>query len=350
MGRRRGNRCLRQGRAPSGRLRRMAPKRRARPALSVSVRRLGDALEGRAGTLRGAATWRCPAADAGHGGAGGHPRLGTRLAASGERAWLRRRSLPLCCGPTPHRPETTQSLSCARGSSRSRLAPDLGRSSSSGLRRRRGACLGRSCSFRRVPTSHGASSTVTPASRVGAARGRRPRPSRRPRLATNAYVRSLAVRFGGAAHFASLWLVRDPISPHLNLIALFASPNKGLFLYAPLTLLAVIALPRAFRIAPRVAVFAALTLAGLAGGLCLLGMWSDERGDLACTPRSLRWSSAWPRRGGSVPSGSARSRRSSWRSRSGWRYRSSASRSITERSWRWRRRRRRRRWRRSRAT
>ncbi len=96
-------------------------------------------------------------------------------------------------------------------------------------------------------------------------------------FAANSYVRGLAwVRFGGAAHFASLWLVHDPISPLLNLIALFASPNKGLFLYAPLTLLAVIALPRAFRVAPRVGVFAALTLAGLAGGLCLLGMWSDE--------------------------------------------------------------------------
>ena len=96
-------------------------------------------------------------------------------------------------------------------------------------------------------------------------------------FAANAYVRHIAwARYGGAASFAALWLVRDPISPLLNLMALLASPNKGLFLYAPLTLLALIALPRAFRAAPRAAVFAVLTLLGLAGGLSLLGMWSDE--------------------------------------------------------------------------
>jgi hypothetical protein len=96
-------------------------------------------------------------------------------------------------------------------------------------------------------------------------------------FAANAWVRGLAwVRFGGTAHFASLWLVRDPVSPLLNLLALLASPNKGLILYAPLTLLAVIALPRTSRAEPPVAVFAALVLAGLVGGLCLLGMWSDE--------------------------------------------------------------------------
>jgi hypothetical protein len=95
-------------------------------------------------------------------------------------------------------------------------------------------------------------------------------------FAANAWIRHVAwVRFGGAANFAALWMVRDPISPLLNLIALLASPNKGLFLYAPLTLLAVIALPRAFRAAPRVAVFAGLTLLGLAS-VSLLGMWSDE--------------------------------------------------------------------------
>ena len=92
----------------------------------------------------------------------------------------------------------------------------------------------------------------------------------------NAWIRHVAwARFGGGASFASLWLVRDPISPLLNLNALLASPNKGLFLYAPLTLLAVIALPRAWRAAPRVAVFALLTLLGLAG-VSFLGMWSDE--------------------------------------------------------------------------
>jgi hypothetical protein len=93
----------------------------------------------------------------------------------------------------------------------------------------------------------------------------------------NSYLRSVAwARFGGTVHFASWWLVHDAISPFLNFLAFFASPNKGLFVYAPLTLLALVAIPRALSVDRPVVVFAALTLLGLAGSLSLLEMWSDE--------------------------------------------------------------------------
>jgi hypothetical protein len=92
----------------------------------------------------------------------------------------------------------------------------------------------------------------------------------------NAYVRSLAwARFGGTAHFASLWLVHDAVSPFLHFLALFASPNKGLFVYAPLTLLALFAIPRAAAVDRRVVIFALLTLFAFAS-LVGLEMWADE--------------------------------------------------------------------------
>jgi hypothetical protein len=93
----------------------------------------------------------------------------------------------------------------------------------------------------------------------------------------NAWIRGLAwERFGGTVHFASWWLVHDPVSPVLHFLAFFASPNKGLFVYAPLTLLALFAIPRAAAVDRRVAVFALLTLLGFAGSLVFLEMWADE--------------------------------------------------------------------------
>jgi hypothetical protein len=96
-------------------------------------------------------------------------------------------------------------------------------------------------------------------------------------FAANSYVRSLSwVRFGGMTRFAAYWLVHDAVTPFLNLIAVLASPNKGLLVYAPPMLIAALALPRAFAVDRRVPVFALLTLFGIAGSLSLLEMWSDE--------------------------------------------------------------------------
>jgi hypothetical protein len=83
-------------------------------------------------------------------------------------------------------------------------------------------------------------------------------------------------RFGGTAHLARWWVVRDVVSPFLNAVALVGSPNKGLLVFAPVAVLGLLSLPRAYRADRGVAAFAGLTFAGLAGGVSLLAMWSDE--------------------------------------------------------------------------
>ena len=82
-------------------------------------------------------------------------------------------------------------------------------------------------------------------------------------------------RFGGFGSNAAL-IVREPAAAVLNLIGFLGSPSKGLVVFAPIALLAVFLVPRAAAADRGVAVFAALTLAGLAGGSCLLDVWTDE--------------------------------------------------------------------------
>ena len=95
--------------------------------------------------------------------------------------------------------------------------------------------------------------------------------------AVNAHIRALAwVRFGGTVSFARNWLVIEPISPFLHFVGFLGSPNKGLIVFAPLAILALVLLPRAFAADRPVAIFAGLTFLGLAGSLSLLEMWADE--------------------------------------------------------------------------
>jgi hypothetical protein len=93
----------------------------------------------------------------------------------------------------------------------------------------------------------------------------------------NAHIRSIFwAPLGGARARLLPWLVHDPIAPLLNFLGLLASPNKGLILYAPVTLLGLLALPRVLRENRPIAIFAILTLLGLAGSLSFLRSWSDE--------------------------------------------------------------------------
>jgi hypothetical protein len=93
----------------------------------------------------------------------------------------------------------------------------------------------------------------------------------------NAHIRSIFwASLGGARARLLPWLVHDPIAPLLNFLGLLASPNKGLILYAPVTLLGLLALPRVLRENRPIGIFAILTLLGLAGGVSFLRSWSDE--------------------------------------------------------------------------
>src|SRR5262249_32583108 len=61
----------------------------------------------------------------------------------------------------------------------------------------------------------------------------------------------------------------DPLFWLMNLLGLLLSLNKGLVVYAPLVLLALVGLRHAWRRQPQLTVFAVLNFAGLAGGLAL---------------------------------------------------------------------------------
>src|SRR5262249_33822554 len=71
-------------------------------------------------------------------------------------------------------------------------------------------------------------------------------------------------------------LADSPGRMALYFLSYFSSINKSLFLYAPITALGLLALPRVFRSYPRIAIFSALTLVGVAGGFSLTYMWAEE--------------------------------------------------------------------------
>ncbi len=81
---------------------------------------------------------------------------------------------------------------------------------------------------------------------------------------------------GGTSPYLELWLVRDPITYLINVVAFLTSPNKGLFVFVPLALFAVAQLPRLIRDRSDLAVFASLITMAVAFGYTLFLVWSDE--------------------------------------------------------------------------
>jgi len=80
---------------------------------------------------------------------------------------------------------------------------------------------------------------------------------------------------GGSDYFFTL-LVDSPALMAFQFFSYFGSVNKSLLLYAPITALGLFTLPQAFRSHPRIAIFAVLTLIGVAGGFSLTYMWAEE--------------------------------------------------------------------------
>ena len=93
----------------------------------------------------------------------------------------------------------------------------------------------------------------------------------------NSHERSLFwAKNGGSAAFIKAWMVTDATWPFLNFASFFGSANKGLWVFSPLCILGCYALPQAWRDHRKIAWFALLTLAGLAGGFSILRNWADE--------------------------------------------------------------------------
>ena len=104
-----------------------------------------------------------------------------------------------------------------------------------------------------------------------------------------AYTRSFFwVQFGGTRNYILSWLIPDPLDFVFNAIASLSSPNKGLFVFAPVTLLSFFALFRLARAGSRIAILTLLTGAGIVGGFSMLRAWTDEnwgpRYLLTCVP------------------------------------------------------------------
>jgi len=81
---------------------------------------------------------------------------------------------------------------------------------------------------------------------------------------------------GGSSSYYFALLADSPMRMAFQLLSYFGSVNKSLLLYAPVTALGLFTLPRAYRVDPRVVVFAVLSLLGMAGGFSLTYMWADE--------------------------------------------------------------------------
>lgn len=81
----------------------------------------------------------------------------------------------------------------------------------------------------------------------------------------------------GAAMFVSRkFLIDGPIDYAMNAWSILLSPNKGLAIFAPLAMLGLLLIGRAWRAQPRLAVFALLILAGNIGAISMLRVWAEE--------------------------------------------------------------------------
>jgi hypothetical protein len=81
---------------------------------------------------------------------------------------------------------------------------------------------------------------------------------------------------GGTVAFAAKWLVDGPVAFLFNLFAQLASPTKGLIVYSPVCLLALLAMRHAWHRDRVLVTFCALVLGGTAVGFAMLRGWSDE--------------------------------------------------------------------------
>ncbi len=81
---------------------------------------------------------------------------------------------------------------------------------------------------------------------------------------------------GGGANNIRPWMIHSPFQIFPNALALFGSPTKGVFLYAPILLVSIFCVARAFRRDRHVAIFTVLLTACVVGFMSLMTFGSDE--------------------------------------------------------------------------
>lgn len=105
---------------------------------------------------------------------------------------------------------------------------------------------------------------------------------------------------GGGVNNIRPWMIKSPFQLFTNTIGMFGSPSKGLLIYAPVLIVSLFSLARAFRAHRDVVVFASTVITCTVGFLSLLTYGSDEVWGprymhLAIAPLTLCIGAAWPR-------------------------------------------------------
>jgi hypothetical protein len=104
---------------------------------------------------------------------------------------------------------------------------------------------------------------------------------------------------GGGAHSMRVWMADSAFQVFANAIGVFGSSTKGLFVYAPVLLASIYAVPRAFRGHRHIAIFALLVTGGTLALICLLitpadDVWGSRYMHVAIAPLLLCIGAAWP--------------------------------------------------------
>jgi hypothetical protein len=105
---------------------------------------------------------------------------------------------------------------------------------------------------------------------------------------------------GGPQVLVQQWTADSPFQVFANLIGLFGSPNKGLFVFAPVLLLSLYAIPRTLVTQRETAIFALLVTICIVALLCVLRVTADEVWGprflhLTIVPLLVVIGAAWPR-------------------------------------------------------
>jgi len=82
--------------------------------------------------------------------------------------------------------------------------------------------------------------------------------------------------YGGSFQSMRPWMIDSVMAPISNLVGVFGSPVKGLFVYAPIVIISLFAIPVALKRNPSIPIFAILVTAGTAAVLSLMKFQYDE--------------------------------------------------------------------------
>jgi multisubunit Na+/H+ antiporter MnhB subunit len=105
---------------------------------------------------------------------------------------------------------------------------------------------------------------------------------------------------GGGESQLRGWLIQSKFQVFTNLVGLFGSPSKGFFIFAPVLIAVLWAIPRAFRTNRDIVAFATLILVCTIGFLSILNYTTDETWGsrylhIAVAPLLLCIGAAWPK-------------------------------------------------------